>query len=348
MGLTLLVLWRFCELSLKRYALWMAGGLLGAVLGGGWWGITSYKATGSPVFPLYNGLFRAPLFEYVNFADVRFLPHSLWSALSYPFQWFSGAHPSAEVPFRDARFAVIAVLMPTALFAVVKQLYCPHIGPLVRRKEFWLLNLFFLFSYIIWITTWAIQRYAIPLELIAGVILFLNVDAIVSPLRWKVLVFAALGLFCALWTRAGDWGHSPAFGRTFFEVTSSAEKPFLDDALLVIIESDSPGQPISYVLPFLPSASRVVRLTSAAGNIGTIIPARPLGVRVKELVDGHRGPIRSLATSGLAGADYTLLLAYGLAPDTTGSCYEFTTRFEGFVSCPLRRVVAVPLTSVDE
>ena len=90
-------------------------------------------------------------------------------------------HPTSEVPFRDARFALVAVFLPVALVVSVLR---PGRGPsgaaktgsIVELRQFWLHGLFFIASYAIWLKQFGYQRYALPLELLTGLMLFLSLD----------------------------------------------------------------------------------------------------------------------------------------------------------------------------
>lgn len=141
----------------------------------------------NPFFPFYNGMFRSEYFQTINFRDDRGVPRSCVEALRYPFDWARGASRTSEVSFRDARFALLHV--PLA-FALLAWMY----AKIRRRSDDWrgkeslldvrgrrFLIACFLVSYAIWLSMFAVQRFTVALELLAGLALLALWDA--CPLR---------------------------------------------------------------------------------------------------------------------------------------------------------------------
>lgn len=331
--LSLLVLWPMLRFGARSFAAYAGGGLLGFVLTGGYWSWFLWREFANPVFPYYNAVFHSPWAVADNFRDARFLPQSFAGAIAYPFQWLVGNNPAGESLFRDPRFALLFVLLPIPLLALAAEGIARRRNGFKRRgggqflvapEPYGLLLLFFISSYAIWITTFAIHRYLIPLTLLSGLILFLALDRLFRSNARKITLLAALSLFCVVWTRvditerlpyAKDW-----FG---FELVPAVSEP----NTLFVMMSDAPE---SYVVPFLPESDRFIRIS---GNF-PLQAEIGLGRRAVEAITQHRGPIRSLSAGALAPSDRLHLARFGLDLSETG-CVTFRSRMDQFRSCPL-------------
>ncbi|MBI2956883.1 MAG: hypothetical protein HYY26_06195, partial [Acidobacteria bacterium] len=138
---------------------------------------------------------------------------------------------------------------------------------------------------------------------------------------------AALTLFSVLWTQTPEWGRIP-YDKDWFGVhlISVASAP----NTLYIMLGD--GSPFSYVIPFLPDSTRMVRLT---GNM-PLRPETELGREAVRMIATHPGPIRSLAISPLEDADREQLARFGLRLDES-DCAIFHSRLDEFTTCRLLR-----------
>ena len=143
------------------------GGIVGAALTGGEWCLIAWRDTGNPIFPLFNAVFQSGEVASVNLMDAQFMPHSVSDALAYPFYWLMGDHRGAEHPFRDARFAVVAVLFVLGLFVRMTR------GSAILTRRDVQLVVLFAVSYLAWLGLFSIQRYAVVLELLCGPIIVL-------------------------------------------------------------------------------------------------------------------------------------------------------------------------------
>ena len=143
------------------------GGAAGALATGGAWSLMLWREFGNPVFPMFNAVFRSPELMAANIMDWQFLPRGLLDALAYPFYWLVGDNRSSEYPFRDARFAVATVLI---VLGIGRGLVT-RTDIFTRRDTQFLL--FFGVSYAAWLAVFAIQRYAVVLELLCAPLIVL-------------------------------------------------------------------------------------------------------------------------------------------------------------------------------
>ncbi len=202
--------------SFRQRLRWLALGALGAVLGelavAGWWHWALWTHFGNPVFPFFNGIFKAAGFPPDNFRDNRFtgiLPEDL---LIYPWSWLTGtggrwgdASVSAEMPFRDARWIILLALLGGWLAASLAGL---RRRAAIMRKASTGLALTVLFGFVIWLGTFGIQRYLAPLDLLCGAMILLLAQA--WGRRWIALAILAPSTLASLLVlKVPDWGHWP-------------------------------------------------------------------------------------------------------------------------------------------
>ena len=138
------------------------GGAIGSAVTGGAWSLMLWREFGNPIFPLFNGFFPSPELQDSNILDRQFIPRGMLDALAYPFYWLAGDPRSSEYYFRDARFAVLMLAIPVAIVARLKAA-----SSIFTRRDFQFL-IFFAVSYAAWLGLFAIQRYAVALELMCG------------------------------------------------------------------------------------------------------------------------------------------------------------------------------------
>jgi hypothetical protein len=341
MGLALLTLWPVLRLNLRRYLWFSGGGLLGFLITGGYWSWFLWTHYRNPFFPHWNRTFRSPWALTSNFRDMRFPPRSVEAALMYPFQWLVGVHSSSEDQFRDARYALLCVFIFVIGAALLGQWIARRWGRggdtaethmLVAGQHWWLLLTFSVFSYLLWIKTFAIQRYLIPLGLITGLLLWLALDWLLPARSAKLAAFFFLAIFSVLWTRIDVTGWRLPYGSDWYGLKLAPEVEAPGNLFIMV-----GGGAMGYIVPFLPDSTRTVRLLAV-----TMPESETELVRqAREIISQHAGPIRSLAISPLEKSDYSQLSRFGLALDA-GACVQFRSFTDQFTSC---RVVRQPLSA---
>lgn len=118
-----------------------------------------YMETGSPVFPVYNGLFKSPYWTEQNWRDPRWGPTAAWQTLVWPVV-------SAFKPARLSELGVYSGRLALGFVAALAGL------ALVRRdSRARLLCLVVLIESLLWSATTGYVRYALHLELLGGVLL---------------------------------------------------------------------------------------------------------------------------------------------------------------------------------
>lgn len=273
----------------------------GFVLAYGWWGWQLYGLTGNPIFPLFNQVFHSDWLPAASGRDNRFMPRSLGQWLFYPFYWIRKNHGVVvEMNFADARYAL--AWLATLALATLPWLMRRQSRPVDRPMR--LLLVFVVTAYVLWLSLFSILRYAVPLELLSGLLLLaalqLFVPADATPRRWLVWSMAAAFVLVAGFSRYPGWGHVP-----YADVVFDVQPPNVESGSLVLVV----GQPEAYVIPFLPNAQDNRYIGLNWFNRGA--RGYRLDTLVREQVDAHSGAVYVLLRDD-AGAD--LELVQGLLP----------------------------------
>jgi hypothetical protein len=313
-------------LALSCFAL---GSGIGALGTGGAWAWTLWQQFGNPVFPFYNAIFRSPEAALQSFADVRFMPHSLWEAFAYPFYWAIGDHRSSEWAFRDPRFAIAFVLLATGI----------GVGLLTRLRMFTRRDkqflLFFLAAYLAWLLEFSIHRYAIALELLCAPLILLLMLRLSGALRgkpfelhrtaWTHLATAGLAIAIALWSQPADWSRRP---------WSNPYQPQIPQALSAAATYLLVEKPLGYIVPLLAPGSRAYQLSDI------LLPIVPGGSLDRRIRAGLAHPLPGGAWAIHRRGDplrQCLLEDYGLEIDASRACAIIPgADGTGIEACPLR------------
>lgn len=311
---------------LRATALLGFGGIVGAALTGGEWCLIAWRDTGNPIFPLFNAVFQSSEAATVNLMDAQFMPHSVSDALAYPFYWLIGDHRGAEHPFRDARFAVAAVLLVLGLIVRMTR------GRAILTRRDVQLVVLFAVSYLAWLGLFSIQRYAVVLELLCGpiiVLLLARLAASAGPPKASAVPLNALMLTVAaaiaLWSQRADWWHRSWSDTYRPKIADELDQP----ATYFIL-----GKPLAYIAPQLPSQSRFYLLA----DIG--VPIVPGGIFDQRIRAGLKTPLpgglRELHMRGEPDRS-ALLDRYALAIDRSRPCVTIEGARPGTIleSCPL-------------
>lgn len=302
----------------------IAGGVIGGVITGGWWSLMLWREFGNPVFPLFNGLFPSPELPDVNILDRQFIPRGVWDGLAYPFYWLVGDNRSSEYPFRDARFAIATLLLALAIVARIV-----NRATLFARRDVQLI-IFFIVSYAAWLALFAIQRYAIVLELLCGPLIVLllirSLGSIGLATRRRNAITLAIAVLAAAWTQPGDWTRRAWSNPYHPQIPPPLQQP----AIYLMLD-----KPLGYLAPVLGAQSRYYQLADVALPV---VPGGKFDRRVRaSFARPLPGGIWELRQRGTPERK-DILAAYGLTADAAQSCVTIEAADIGSVieACPVR------------
>ena len=201
-----------------------------------WWNWYLWLEWGSPVFPFYNAIFKSEFADFTNFKDNRFRFSSFQDLLTFMVQAAWSATKTAEIPFADARFLFVTMLMPAAILC----------KPAMRlNRQLAAFMLFMASSFLLWVLMFSIQRYLVPFELLLGLLVWILVVRIVEYDWLRKSLMIGLILCAGLLIKVPDWGHVPmAMGEKNPFHIEMDEQLYATPAHYYVI-----GNQISYVLP---------------------------------------------------------------------------------------------------
>lgn len=282
------------KLGAYRAIYFSLGWWFGFLLFYGWWGFRLFDLMGSPMFPMFDGLFDSPLIGPGIGMDSQFIPTSFGEIFFYPFYWLA-PHSMVvlEPTFADPRFAVaylaILVIGVTYIYYRICKGSYVHSAltiDLMPRKAAALI-IWLVFSYVLWQIMFSILRYAVPIEVFTGLVMLIALLLIARLLDflkyfWSVILsLIMLGGLSAVYTDYPDWGRVK-YGNKVVEIESLA----LPDNSLVIFS----GPPVAYLAPFLNKGKIGV---SFIGITTELLSQQdyPLWKKITERIQKHVGNI---------------------------------------------------------
>ena len=276
-GLAALVL--FVRRPARMALCYAAGGLAAVVLLAGPWWLALAREFANPVFPLFNGWFRSPYAPPVNLVGERFTAGGWLDALTVPLR-MAGTGPRIyiETAAPDIRMAALLA----AALAV------PLFGRRVMTAKLsgadWRLFSFFAVAAVLWIATSSNARYAVPVLLLAGVVLARLVERLLPAGAARVALALLLILQLAMCFTASParWFAPDAWSRRWLAY-QAPERARREPALYLSVEP----LPMAVVAPFLAPASSFVNLRGHH----SVPPDSP---RLARLIAAHRGHLRTL------------------------------------------------------
>ena len=142
-----------------------------------------YLETGSPVFPLLNGVFKSPYWPPNSGWDQRWGPFGFWEVLIWPVKMFF--HPE-----RLSELLVYSGRMSLGFIACFVVWIVAWRDPQLRRLSFLTLA-----GLLLWSLGTGYIRYALVLELLAGVVLIMLA---LEAMKKRGLIAIAALIFCSL------------------------------------------------------------------------------------------------------------------------------------------------------
>ena len=288
----------------------------------GFWGATLWERFGNPFFPYFNDIFRSPWWEPVAWFDRDFGPRTAMEAVFFPFVLATDSKTVGETAFVDWRLAAVMAL---AVALGVQRAARP--GPASRPWTF--LAVFTLAAYLAWLRLFAIYRYLVPLEMLAGPLIVGCIAALARAKAVRIVAVVAAAALIVGTTRPPDWGRLP-FRGAYFDVGM----PDIAPRSLVIM---GPYDPMAYAIAFVRPDARFV---SPYNNLLHYSQKNLLVREIDRLIATHPGPIYSMDLRGFDRMQ-DILAHYGLERDT-GTCVPVRSYldFSLMQFCRLRRAAA--------
>ena len=173
------------------------------------WGYRLYREFGSPLFPLFNGVFQSPDFPAANVPLISFSPESIWDLITLPFRMGTDTPwVYVELPLPDIRAAVLVLALAASVLlwalrrrgswsiAIAAEAHsaCVDYGTVQRQR---VILVFFAVSTLLWLATSGNGRFGVALFLLGGPICGLVLSH-VFPKRYVLLIISAVVLWQAV------------------------------------------------------------------------------------------------------------------------------------------------------
>jgi hypothetical protein len=202
----------------KLLSLFLLGGILGFLLVNGYWMAVLWKFFHNPIFPYYNHFFKSPYYYAKNIVDVRYFPHNWLQTLFYPFYFSWQPCLTSDAPFRDFRMPVIYSLLIIYCGKIfITKNKCSEYYNLFQREYVQFLIIFFVVSYIIWQYQFSIQRYAMVLDILSPLIIYLLITNIFNNQLISHCLVLFVFILLAVTLKPQNWGRFP-WTKNYFTV----------------------------------------------------------------------------------------------------------------------------------
>jgi hypothetical protein len=281
------------------------------LLASGFWLWRMWSHFGDPLFPFVRLFNSRPEFALLRTGGPgpRPVGSGVRTAL-LPLVWATDPLAVGGLDFHDGRLTILYLLLAAlAIRSVVRQ--CSR-GSRMRAlpagaTAFLLVG--GLCSYAFWLSTFPVYRYLAPLEWLAPLAITLALMSLL-PVRHRTVAIGAVLLLTVVSTHLADWGRT-GWTRTYF----LEETPQLESGTspMVVIAGLNA---LSFVVPYLPTNVRVVRLQSNSFLYGITLggyygdggaPPNEFDKLVRNAIASHPGSLHVMfdgadASNKLSGA----------------------------------------------
>ena len=258
-----------------------------AVLAGPWM-VYLWLRFESPVFPFYNGLFRASSAPESNFDDSRYGAVSAFDVVRFPIDTYRGSTRYSELVLRDWRFAVLCLAVGVAGIVARRA----ELDRWIRSATIRLAGIFIVVGYVAWIVLFGIHRYFLPGEIAVSIALVAIASRVLAS-QLRLTIVAAAWLPLAL-----SYQVLPAWGRgaVFDQPQLAAAIDTLGEPPAHVVFGAPP--PLSFLASSFPASTRFASLYGFAS--GELRYAGPL-----------EADLRAFVRTGLADGDLVIVLDGG-------------------------------------
>src|SRR4051812_16271861 len=240
---------------------------------------------GSPIFPLFNGLFASPDYPAVNLPLVSFVPQTALDLLLFPLRmatyqdWRFG-----EKPYPDVRPALLVLSAAACLVAFVYRSATgkTHTREISQARR--LVLLYFVGASVLWLVTSSNSRYGMAVLLLAGPVCGALLSTLLR-LRYALLIAGA----AVLWQLAQQ--------QTYFYQYRWASGPWSERYFDWEVPAELAREPAVYLAFGYKGASTLAPRVHPGSRHTALVAQYSLGLdhpgarRVHDMIDAPVGPI---------------------------------------------------------
>ena len=267
-----------------HFAYFSVSGVIGAVLIQGWWAYQVYMVFDNPFYPYFNSIFCSGFHSCESIINFRFVPESFIEALLFPIHM---ALPSSwlyqELLSPDIRLLLLYLCLPLAAYKYVS-------SKISLTENYKTVGLFFVVSYVLWLSTSGNGRYGMPVLILAGIILAITLYAALGNRRGNLYITVVCALQMTVLFMSADFRWDGRdWGQNYYEYTNIKElkkEPYL----YVSVSKQSN----SFLAAYTHKDSSFINLT------GQLPLSKPKAIeRFKKLIERQRGNIRFINEIGI-------------------------------------------------
>jgi hypothetical protein len=240
--------------SIAGFAAYVAAAAFGSFAVAGHHMLTLWNDFRNPFFPYLNQIFRSPWFDPIAIRDARFLPQSVWDVFTYPFLWTTvDIYRIVEPPFRDWRAAIAYVALVAGVLALAVKFLCNRPSAhkaLAETPGLGIVLAFVVVSYVVWVLGFAYYRYAVPIEMLTGVVTMGALVWLFDSDRVRMVGAVVLLAIAGATTVYLDWGRRPYENR-YVDV----QVPPIPENAVVLVATWGPA---GFFIPYAEPRARYV------------------------------------------------------------------------------------------
>lgn len=309
------------------------GILAGVALSLGHWAWFLQTHFGSPLFPYFNEVFKAPLAPLSSARDLQYIPRSLHDLFMFPFIFCESPFRTGEIPFRDWRIPILYVLLPSVVVVrlVFGRTRSPHNSvavPEVARYLLWATVL----AYFAWVIMFGIYRYAVPIEMLTPLLIAFTIGYLPIKPSARALLTVFVLLVAAASVQPGNWGRH----KGWLDRTMDVVVPELGDVGQTMLLMAG-FEPYSHVVTQFPPEMPVVRIQS---NFASPDQDKAINAVIHAKIDQHKGPFLILIPTWQHGVAAEALGYFQLAANWKACQIVQDRLYDGTVYdlCPVTRL----------
>ncbi|HVS21871.1 MAG TPA: hypothetical protein VHD88_08490 [Pyrinomonadaceae bacterium] len=236
-----------------------------------------YKLTGSPVFPIYNGLFQSPFYPPFNGWDDRWGGYGAFEILAWPVLMFFHPHRIAELGVYSGRISVGFVL------ALLCLLLWSRVDARTRTFAFVIIV-----GSLLWSLTMGYIRYGLYLEVLSGILMLMLASQLINRTarapRWRMAlavvicaVMVAQSALASFYVSRQEWSMRPTAFQDFRDFTSESRYLLRDRSIRELL-SEQDREMFDGVEVWVVSGAKTAGLMPMLNDRAPFVGVRSLGL----------------------------------------------------------------------
>ena len=259
------------------------GVLIGMGVTGGYWFYEMWHSFGNPLFPQFSALFPNPLTRAISVSDVKWLPKNNLETMFWPFIFSLNAKRVGQLALHQFIWPVVYIIFwYWFVVALIRtKVQDPSSGMSPPSKYIFA---FVAIGYVIWMKSFSIQRYLVPIEVCAPLLVFILLTQLTHYQNARKITLRILVITTAIVLLGGvrTWGHASFWSEKMFSI----DLPLLatPEKTVVVLAGGDP--PFGWVAAEFPPG---VAFVQVQGNFPESTPE--FGRRIHDLVRKRGGPV---------------------------------------------------------